>query len=93
MNAHVAVLSGGISLEREVSLRSGRRVADALSDRGHEVTRLDVDANLVRNLTETAVDVVFLTLHGSAGEDGTIQSMLEVLEIPYTGPDVLASAL
>ncbi|MDX1659000.1 MAG: D-alanine--D-alanine ligase [Nitriliruptorales bacterium] len=93
MSAHVAVLSGGISLEREVSLRSGRRVADALTDRGYQVTRLDVDADLVKNLADADVEVVFLTLHGSAGEDGTIQSMLEVLEIPYTGPDVLASAL
>lgn len=90
---HVAVLSGGISLEREVSLRSGSRVADALTDRGHRVTRLDVDADLVRNLTEGSFDVVFLALHGSAGEDGTIQSILEVLEVPYTGPDVLASQL
>lgn len=90
---HVAVLSGGISLEREVSLRSGTRVADALADRGHQVTRLDVDAHLVRSLTEAAPDVVFLALHGSAGEDGTVQSLLEVLELPYTGPDVLASSL
>jgi D-alanine-D-alanine ligase len=89
----VAVLSGGISLEREVSLRSGSRVADALEDRGHDVLRLDVDADLVHRLTEERVDVAFLTLHGSAGEDGTIQSMLELLGIPYTGPDVLASSL
>ncbi len=93
MTSHVAVLAGGISLEREVSLNSGHRVADALRDRGHQVTMLDVDADLVRHLGEGAFDVAFLTLHGAAGEDGTIQSMLEVLEIPYTGPDVLASAL
>lgn len=93
MKAHVAVLSGGISLEREVSLRSGSRVADALADRGHEVTRLDVDSTLVRRMTEQRPDVVFLALHGSAGEDGTIQSMLDVLELPYTGPDALASSL
>ena len=89
----VAVLSGGISLEREVSLRSGGRVADALAERGHDVSRLDVDAELVRNLAEGGFDAVFLTLHGAAGEDGTIQSILEVLELPYTGPDVLASSL
>lgn len=93
MGLHVAVLSGGISLEREVSLRSGTRVADALSDRGHEVSRLDLDAQLVGRLAELEPDVVFLALHGSAGEDGTVQSMLEVLEVPYTGPDVLASSL
>ena len=93
MTTRVAVLSGGISLEREVSLRSGSRVADALTDRGYQVTRLDVDAQLVRTLSEGDVDVAFLALHGSAGEDGTIQSILEVLDLPYTGPDVLASSL
>ena len=93
MTHRVAVLSGGISLEREVSLRSGARVADALADRGHSVVRLDTDARLVERLEEAAVDVVFLALHGSAGEDGTIQSLLELIEIPYTGPDVLASSL
>lgn len=90
---HVAVLSGGLSLEREVSLRSGARVADALSDRGYPVTRLDVDSDLVRRLEEGPADVAFLTLHGSVGEDGTVQSILELLEMPYTGPDHLASAL
>lgn len=93
MSNRVAVLSGGISLEREVSLRSGARVADALADRGHSVVRLDTDARLVERLDEADVDVVFLALHGSAGEDGTIQSLLELVEIPYTGPDVLASSL
>lgn len=93
MSNRVAVLSGGISLEREVSLRSGARVADALADRGHSVVRLDTDARLVERLEEADVDVVFLALHGSAGEDGTIQSLLELVEIPYTGPDVLASSL
>jgi D-alanine-D-alanine ligase len=89
----VAVLSGGISLEREVSLRSGGRVADALGDRGHRVTRLDVDASLVRTLEEGGFEVAFLALHGSAGEDGTIQSLLELIGLPYTGPDVLASSI
>ncbi|MEX2550534.1 MAG: D-alanine--D-alanine ligase [Nitriliruptoraceae bacterium] len=89
----VAVLSGGISLEREVSLRSGSRVADALGDRGHQVTRIDVDSELVRTLEHGGFDVAFLALHGSAGEDGTIQSLLELIDLPYTGPDVLASSL
>ena len=93
MTSHVAVLAGGTSLEREVSLRSGRRVADALSDRGYRVSSLDVDASLVRTLDDGEFDLAFLTLHGSAGEDGTIQSLLELLELPYTGPDVLASSL
>ena len=90
---HVAVLSGGLSLEREVSLRSGQRVADALTDRGHTVTRLDVDAQLVPTLERGRFDVVFQALHGSAGEDGTVQSLLELVGVPYTGPDVLASSL
>lgn len=89
----VAVLAGGVSLEREVSLRSGSRVADALIDRGYPVMRLDVDRELVRRLADATVDVAFLALHGSIGEDGTIQSILELLDIPYTGPTQLASAL
>ena len=90
---HVAVLSGGISLERQVSLRSGHRVANALGDAGHQVTSLDLDAEVVERLTNERPDVVFLAVHGAAGEDGTIQSLLEVLRLPYTGPDVLASSL
>jgi D-alanine-D-alanine ligase len=91
--AAVAVLSGGLSLEREVSLRSGRRVAEALADRGHPVTRLDLDDGLVRSLAEGRFDVAFLALHGKAGEDGTIQGLLDLLGIPYTGPGPTASAL
>lgn len=93
MSLHVAVISGGISLEREVSLRSGHRVANALQDAGLRVTRLDLDAALVDNLTDDRPDVVFLAVHGAAGEDGTVQSLLGLLELPYTGPDVLASSL
>jgi D-alanine-D-alanine ligase len=91
--ASIAVLTGGSSLEREVSLRSGSRVADALRDRGHTVATLDTDAELVRTLGAGGYDLAFLTLHGAAGEDGTIQSVLELLGLPYTGPDVLASSL
>ncbi|MFN2555578.1 MAG: D-alanine--D-alanine ligase [Nitriliruptorales bacterium] len=90
---HIAVLSGGLSLEREISLRSGSRVADALADRGYPVANLDVDAELVRRLSEGGYDLAFLALHGAMGEDGTIQSILELLGLPYTGSDVLASAL
>lgn len=95
MTHRVAVLSGGSSLEREVSLRSGSRVADALADRGHHVERIDVDASMITRLTSHSppLDVAFLCLHGSAGEDGTVQSLLELLDLPYTGPDVLASSL
>ncbi len=90
---HIAVLSGGLSLEREISLRSGSRVADALADRGYPVVNLDVDAELVRNLADGVYELAFLALHGAVGEDGTIQSILELLDLPYTGSDVLASAL
>lgn len=90
---HVAVLSGGLSLEREVSLRSGRRIADALERRGYLVTRTDVDDRLLPALSEGAFDVVYLALHGKTGEDGSIQGLLELLGIPYTGPDSVASCL
>lgn len=93
MSLRVAVLAGGLSLERDVSLRSGSRVASALSDRGHQVQRLDADAQLIPTLEQGGFDVVFLALHGAAGEDGTIQSLLELVGLPYTGPDVLASSL
>lgn len=89
----IAVLSGGSSLEREVSLRSGKRVTEALRDRGHDVVTLDLDDKLVHRLTDHAVDLVFLALHGRAGEDGSIQSLLDLLGVPYTGSDATASAL
>jgi D-alanine-D-alanine ligase len=93
MTSTIAVLAGGLSLERDVSLRSGTRVAEALQDAGHHVTRLDLDDGLVPALAEGAFDVAFLALHGKAGEDGTIQNLLTLLEVPYTGPDAIASAL
>jgi D-alanine-D-alanine ligase len=84
----VAVLKGGRSLEREVSLRSGARVEDALASLGHEAVPMDVDAALVARLKEAAPDVAFIALHGPGGEDGTVQELLEILGIPYTGPGV-----
>jgi D-alanine-D-alanine ligase len=89
----IAVLSGGSSLEREVSLRSGNRVTEALRDRGHTVVTLDLDEHLVDRLVERSVELVFLTLHGQAGEDGSIQSLLDLVGLPYTGSDATASAL
>jgi D-alanine-D-alanine ligase len=89
----IAVLAGGMSLERDVSLRSGRRVAEALADRGHAVTRLDLDDHIVAALIDGDFDVAYLALHGKAGEDGSIQSLLELLGIPYTGPDAVGSVL
>jgi D-alanine-D-alanine ligase len=84
----VAVLKGGRSLERQVSLRSGARVEDALSALGHEVVGIDVGHDLVTRLRETAPDVAFVALHGRDGEDGTVQELLEVLGIPFTGSGV-----
>ncbi|HEY4099092.1 MAG TPA: D-alanine--D-alanine ligase [Baekduia sp.] len=86
----VAVLKGGRSLEREVSLRSGARVEDALKRLGHEVHGLDVDHDLVRRLRALAPDVCFLAMHGRDGEDGTVQELLEILGLPYTGSGVSA---
>jgi D-alanine-D-alanine ligase len=88
----VAVLKGGRSLERQVSLRSGARVEDALAELGHEVVPVDVGADLVRRLKQVRPDVAFVALHGSGGEDGTAQELLEILGIPYTGPGVAACA-
>ncbi|MEK6278065.1 MAG: D-alanine--D-alanine ligase [Actinomycetota bacterium] len=88
----VAVLKGGRSLERGVSLRSGARVEDALERLGHEVISLDVGGDLVQRLTDDRPDVAFIALHGPDGEDGTAQELLEILGIPYTGPGVAACA-
>jgi len=88
----VAVLKGGRSLERQVSLKSGARVEDALRRLGHEVVPIDVDGNLVRRLTDAAPEVAFVALHGRDGEDGTVQELLELLGIPYTGSSVAACA-
>jgi len=89
----VAVLKGGRSLERAVSLSSGARVEDAVAAIGHEVVAIDADERLVDRLREARPDVAFLALHGPGGEDGTVQSLLELLRIPYTGPGIAASVL
>jgi len=86
----VAVLKGGRSLERQVSLKSGARVEDALKRLGHEVIPIDVGADLVDQLTESAPEIAFVALHGRDGEDGTVQELLEVLAIRYTGSGVSA---
>lgn len=90
---HVAVLYGGFSSERQVSLWSGEACANALERVGHKVTRVDVDHDVANVLTKLKPDVCFNALHGPFGEDGTIQGLLEFLEIPYTHSGVLASAL
>ncbi len=93
MTKHVAVLMGGWSAEREVSLRSGAACAKALEGEGFTVTRIDVDRSIGEVLTQLKPDVAFNALHGRVGEDGTVQGILEVLRIPYTHSGVLASAL
>ena len=89
----MAVLMGGPSAEREVSLVSGRECAAALRDEGFEVTEVDAGPDLCARLSEIAPDVAFNALHGRWGEDGCVQGMLEWLGIPYTHSGVLASAL
>ncbi|MGI8661454.1 MAG: D-alanine--D-alanine ligase family protein [Thermoleophilaceae bacterium] len=88
--SRVAVLKGGRSLERQVSLRSGARVEDALARLGHDVEPVDVGIDLIRRLQAMSCDVAFVALHGRDGEDGTVQELLEILDVPYTGSGVLA---
>ncbi len=89
----VVVLAGGDSSEREVSLASGEQVYQALVGQGYQAHLLDLDKNVWEKLKELKPGVVFIALHGSPGEDGKVQALLEVLKIPYTGSGVLASAL
>ena len=86
----VAVLKGGRSLERQVSLRSGARVQDALERLGHDPIAIDVGGDLVERLQESRPEVAFVALHGRDGEDGTVQELLDALAIPYTGSGVSA---
>src|SRR4051794_40529913 len=93
----VGVIMGGSSGEREVSLRSGNAVASALEARGHEVVRIALGdgfgPELGQTLARARIDAAFLALHGRLGEDGCIQGLLELSRIPYTGSNVLGSAL
>ena len=93
MAKHVAVLMGGWSAEREVSLRSGRACADALTRQGYRVTRVDVGRDIAALLTTIKPDVALNVLHGRPGEDGTLQGLLEILAIPYTHSGVMASSV
>jgi D-alanine-D-alanine ligase len=93
MSKHVAVLMGGWSNERPVSLVSGAQCAAALRRAGYRVTEIDVDRNIANVLLELKPDVAFNALHGPFGESGMIQGLLELLQIPYTHSGVLASAL
>jgi len=93
MTKHVAVLMGGWSAEREVSLRSGQACGDALEAQGYRVSRIDAERDVAEVLARLKPDAAFNVLHGRPGEDGTIQGILEILRIPYTHSGVLASAL
>ena len=91
--ARVAVLLGGLSAEREISVMSGRAVIAALRGRGYRVTAVTVGRDLAARLARLRPDVCFNALHGRYGEDGAVQGLLEVMAIPYTGPGILMSAL
>lgn len=92
-DTHVAVLMGGFSSERPVSLSSGKACADALEAIGYRVSRIDVDRSLATVLDDLKPDIVFNALHGPFGEDGKVQGILEYCALPYTHSGVLASAL
>lgn len=90
---HIAVLMGGWSSEREVSLVSGNGVADALESLGHKVTRIDMDREVALRLHETKPDLVFNALHGTPGENGTVQGMMDLIGIPYTHSGLTTSVI
>jgi len=92
-NIVIGVVMGGVSSEREVSLNSGRAVAEALRGGGFTVREVVVDAGVSEQLRDARIDVAFLCLHGGWGEDGRVQALCEMLHLPYTGSGVLASAL
>jgi D-alanine-D-alanine ligase len=89
----IGVLMGGRSSEREISLKTGSAIFKALQERGYQAVALDVDRSIAEKLSNAAIDVAFIALHGILGEDGAIQGLLEIMRIPYTGSGVLASAL
>jgi D-alanine-D-alanine ligase len=89
----VAVMMGGLSREREISLKTGKAILRALAEKGYAVIPIDVGDDIAEKLVKEKIDCAFLALHGRFGEDGTIQGMLELMKIPYTGSGVLGSAL
>ena len=89
----IGVLYGGESEEREVSLKSGQAIYKALKDEGLDVVKMDVDRKMLKEIEREKIDVAVLALHGGWGEDGTIQAICKLMEIPFTGPDLLGSAL
>ncbi len=89
----IGVLMGGWSSEREISLRSGKNILESLARQGLDVVAIDMDKNFITRLKEEHIDVVFNILHGKPGEDGSVQGVLDLLSIPYTGSGLLASAI
>src|SRR3990172_2265036 len=89
----IAVLMGGPSVERDVSLVTGEEICRALAAKGYTTVKIDLDQDIVANLKKSRCDLVFIALHGAPGEDGTIQGLLDILRIPYVGSGVLASAV
>jgi D-alanine-D-alanine ligase len=89
----IAVLMGGMSSERDISLKTGNAILGALQRRGYDAVGLDADRNIAENMKARSIDIAFIALHGAFGEDGTVQGLLEILGIAYTGSGVLASAV
>ncbi|PIR25673.1 MAG: D-alanine--D-alanine ligase [Deltaproteobacteria bacterium CG_4_10_14_0_2_um_filter_43_8] len=89
----IAVLMGGLSRERDISLKTGNAIFSSLQTAGYNVIAIDVDEHVARVLTEQKPDIAFIALHGKFGEDGCVQGLLECMHIPYTGSGVLPSAL
>ncbi|MBI4211715.1 MAG: D-alanine--D-alanine ligase [Deltaproteobacteria bacterium] len=89
----IGVLMGGMSKEREISLRTGAAIAAALKRQGYQIESIDADVHLIDRLKEKKIEVAFIALHGKLGEDGSVQGMLEWLRIPYTGSGVMASSI
>jgi D-alanine-D-alanine ligase len=89
----IGVMMGGLSREREISLKTGKAILKALTEKGYTACPIDVDQDVAETLIKKKIECVFIALHGRFGEDGTIQGMLELMRIPYTGSGVLASAL
>ncbi len=93
LKKRIAVLMGGMSSERDISLKTGKAILSALQRRGYDAVELDVDRNIAENLKASSIDSAFIALHGVFGEDGAVQGLLEMLGIAYTGSGVLASAV
>ena len=89
----IGVLMGGVSAERDISLLSGKAIQKALLKKNYKVSSIDVHSSLPQTLLRKKIEVAFIALHGKWGEDGTVQGMLEIMQVPYTGSGVLASAI